>query len=411
MLAFSFVNMFQLLRRDRKDVYVIMPTLSDMLIVEDPYDIIYDFDNLHAAYWKSSKGKRDHGFVCQYEANLMENLLKLSDRLERRVYRPRKPYFFYVYEPKKRLVCANNFEDKVVQHSLCDNVLHPALFPHLIRDNYASQPGKGTDDGLNRLKTHLTRFFKEYGLCGHILRGDVKKFFDNIDRKILLIMVYEKIPSDDLFTFLSNYYKDPRFKKTGLPIGYQSSQVFAVFYLSPFDHFVKEQLGIKYYGRYMDDFFLIHENKSYLKECEKAIRDFLSRYNMELNEKTNIFPVRNGIRFLGFTSYLDQNGKVVQRLCNESKYKERRLLRYFRELLDHDVIGFDHVEQSYQSWRAHAMRGNSFYLIANTDLYFNDLFHEEIDHFGLSYISDLVKKPIGNISINLRKEGVPFGSL
>ena len=214
MLAFSFVNMFQLLRRDRKDVYVIMPTLSDMLIVEDPYDIIYDFDNLHAAYWKSSKGKRDHGFVCQYEANLMENLLKLSDRLERRVYRPRKPYFFYVYGPKKRLVCANNFEDK-----------------------------------------------------------------------------------------------------------------------------------------------------------------------------------------------------VVQRLCNESKYKERRLLRYFRELLDHDVIDFDHIEQSYQSWRAHAMRGNSFYLIANMDLYFNELFHDEIGHFGLSYISDLVKKPVGNISINLRKEGVPFGSL
>ena len=102
---------------------------------------------------------------------------------------------------------------------------------------------------------------------------------------------------------------------------------------------------------------------------------------------------------------------MVQRLCNESKYKERRLLRYFRELLNHDVIDFDHIEQSYQSWRSHAMRGNSFYLIANTDLYFNDLFHEEIDRFGLSYIPDLVKKPVGNISINLRKEGVPFGSL
>lgn len=361
-------------------------------IVEDPYDILYDFDNLHSAYWDASHGKRDHAFVARYEANLLENLWNLSDKLERRVYKPTRPYFFYVYEPKKRLVCANNFEDKIVQHSLCDNILHPVLFPHLIKDNYASQPGKGTDFGLDRLSHHLRRYVKRNGVDGYIFRGDVRKFFDSIDREILLDMVYEKIPSDDLRTFLTNYYKDTRFAATGIPIGFQSSQVFAVFYLSPFDHFVKEKLGIKYYGRYMDDFFLIHPDMKYLRECEQAIREFLSRYNMHLNEKTNIFPLRNGIRFLGFTSYVDKNGKVIQKLMNESKYKERRLLRYFRIFLDKGILTFDYIEQSYQSWRAHAKRGNSFYLIASMDQYFHELFKHEMDTYGLHYIADFVEK-------------------
>ena len=370
-----------------------MCPLSEWMIAEDPYTKIYDFSNLHAAYWKACRGKRSHTFVIQYEVSLIEKLYNLMERLEQKRYKPRKPFFFYVYEPKKRLVCANNFEDKIVQHSLCDNVLHPALFPNLILDNYASQPGKGTDFGLDRLSYHLRKFARKNGTDGYILRGDVRKFFDNIDRNILLKMVYEKLPSDDLYTFLANYYKNPVFGETGIPIGYQSSQVFAVFYLSPLDHFIKEKLGIKCYGRYMDDFFLIHPDKEYLRKCEVWIREFLKDFHMELNEKTNIFPIRNGVRFLGFTSYVDDNGKVVQKLVSESKYKERRLLRLFRELLDNDVITFDYIEQSYQSWRAHAMRGNSFYLTSTMDQYFYELFRKEIDLCGLVYISDLVKKP------------------
>ncbi len=358
-------------------------------IVEDPYEKLYDFNNLHSAYWKACKGKRDHGYVARYEANLLENLCKLSDKIEQREYRPRKPYFFYVYEPKKRLVCANNFDDKIVQHVLCDEILHPNIFPTLIRDNYASQPGKGTDDGLDRLEVHLRKYVHKHGTEGYILRGDVHHFFASIDRQVLLNMVRMQIPSDDLYEFLSNYYKDPRFEPTGIPIGYQSSQVFAIFYLSPLDHYIKEVLKIKHYGRYMDDFFLIHEDKSYLRYCEHKIREFLIPYNMELNEKTNIFPLRNGIRFLGFTSYVDSNGKVVQRLAGESKYKEKSLLITFRRFLDHDLITFDKVEQSYQSWRSHAERGNSYYLIRSMDQLFAELSKPEIEKYGLHYLSEL----------------------
>ena len=86
-----------------------MCPLSEWMIAEDPYTKIYDFSNLHAAYWKACRGKRSHTFVIQYEVSLIEKLYNLMERLEQRRYKPRKPFFFYVYEPKKRLVCANNF--------------------------------------------------------------------------------------------------------------------------------------------------------------------------------------------------------------------------------------------------------------------------------------------------------------
>ena len=92
----------------------------------------------------------------------------------------------------------------------------------------------------------------------------------------------------------------------GIPIGNQTSQLFALLYLDGLDHFVKEKLGIKYYGRYMDDFFLIHHDKAYLQECRKQIEAFVQARGLSLNAKTNIFPLKHGVDFLGFHTYFDR---------------------------------------------------------------------------------------------------------
>ena len=162
----------------------------------------------------------------------------------------------------------------------------------------------------------------------------------------------------------------------GIPIGNQTSQWFAVMYLSGLDHFIKEKLGIRYYGRYMDDFYLIHEDKAYLQYCRREIERYLAGLGLRLNNKTNIFPLKNGIDFLGFHTYLTDSGKVIRKVRRRSKCNEQRKLRKQRKLLDAGKITLAKVEQSYQSWRSHAAKGNCHHLIRETDRLFHDLFKE-----------------------------------
>ena len=159
----------------------------------------------------------------------------------------------------------------------------------------------------------------------------------------------------------------------GIPIGNQTSQLFALLYLDGLDHFVKEKLGIKYYGRYMDDFFLIHHDKAYLQECRKQIETFVQARGLSLNAKTNIFPLKHGVDFLGFHTYLTESGAVIRKVRRRSKNNMKRKLKKLAALHAAGRIDAKTVEQSYQSWRGHAEKGNSYHLIRRTDHYYNSL--------------------------------------
>lgn len=147
-------------------------------------------------------------------------------------------------------------------------------------------------------------------------------------------------------------------------------------HLSGLDHFVKEKLGIRFYGRYMDDFYLIHEDKAYLQYCWREIEKFLAPLGLTLNNKTNIFPLRNGIDFLGFHTYLTDSGKVIRKARRVSKCKEQKKLRKQRVLLDKGKITMEKIQQSYGSWRSHAEKGNCYHLIRETDALFEELFSD-----------------------------------
>lgn len=162
----------------------------------------------------------------------------------------------------------------------------------------------------------------------------------------------------------------------GIPIGNQTSQWFAVMYLSGLDHFIKEKLGIRYYGRYMDDFYLIHEDKAYLRYCRAEIERYVGELGLKLNNKTNIFPLRNGIDFLGFHTYLTDSGKVIRKVRRSSKCNEQRKMKKQRALLDGGKITLAEIEQSYGSWRSHAIKGNCYHLVRETDRTFKNLFKE-----------------------------------
>lgn len=125
------------------------------------FERVHDFGNLYAGFLKARRGKRGKASVAKFEANLLEALCLLSEMLKNKTYRPSEYFVFRVYEPKERIVMTNAFKDKVVQHSLCDNVLEPAFSCTFIRDNYASQAGRGTHDGLYRLEAFMRSYYFE----------------------------------------------------------------------------------------------------------------------------------------------------------------------------------------------------------------------------------------------------------
>lgn len=339
------------------------------------FEKIYDFESLYRAYRKARRGKRWKEAAAKFEINMLEALRLLSIMLKEKTYKPAPYHTFFVYEPKKRLVMTNSYKDKVVQHALCDEVLEPSLSKAFIYDNYASQPNKGTHFGLARLEKFMREYYRHHGAEGWILKGDISKYFYSIRHDILKEQIRKYVHDPDVL-WLVDMIVDST-EGVGIPIGNQSSQLFALLYLSGMDHFVKEQLRIKYYGRYMDDFYLLHPDKEYLKYCLAQITERVGALGLQLNNKTQIMPISQGIDFLGFHTYLLPSGKVIRKLRRRSKNNVRRKLKKMKPLVEAGKIHASAPAQSYQSWRGHASKGDCHHLIRNMDAYYKNLYSKK----------------------------------
>lgn len=321
------------------------------------YADLSKFSILYLAYKESRKGKRDRYATAQYEANALERTEQLSHALATKTYSPSKFEVFQVWEPKPRIVQAPAFVDKVVQHAIVDNYLYDTITKSFIYDNYASQKGRGVHFGLDRLKGFMVDFHNKHKTTdGWVLKCDVRSFFASINHEILKDKLRSRVEDKDIFDLLCTYID----RTEGLALGYQTSQLFALLYLDDFDHYVKEVLGIKHYGRYMDDFYLIHPDKEYLKFCLMRIQEYMKMLKLELNEKTNIFPLRNGIDFLGYRTYLNDNGKVIRKLRRSSVKRMNAKLRWWRKALAQGTITDEKIVQCWRAWDNHASHGNTY---------------------------------------------------
>lgn len=332
------------------------------------YQELCSFETLYAAYLEARKGKRKKAGTAQYEANALICTARLSAILLAKNYRPSKFELFKVYEPKERDVQAPAFVDKVVLHAVVDNVLYDAICKSFIRDNYASQKGKGTHDGLSRLKHQMVTYYRRNGTAdGWVLKGDVRHFFASINHdklKAKLRKLFARRGLDmEIYDLLCVYID----ASEGLPLGYQTSQLLALMFLDEFDHWVKEEKGCDAFGRYMDDFYIIDESKERLQEALKIIRQHLADRGLELNGKTQIFPLRNGLDFLGFHSYINDDGQVIRKVRKASRDRMKRKLRKFGVMYAHGAITREEIAESYQSWRSHALHGDCRQLVAKFD--------------------------------------------
>ena len=328
--------------------------------MQKTFEEICTFEVLYRAYLAARKGKRKKASAAQYEANALILTERLAYILNTNTYIPSKVEVFHVYEPKKRLVQAPAFVDKVVQHAIVDNTLYEAITRSFIPANCASQIDKGMHYGLDLLKGFMTDYWrKNHTTDGWVLKCDVRHFFASIDHDILKAKLRKKVVDDRIFRLMCIYIDA---SADGLPLGYQTSQLLALLFLDEFDHFVKERLRIKYYVRYMDDFLLIHPDKEYLRYCQKQIETFLAGLRLELNEKTNIFPLRHGVDFLGFHTYITESGQIIRRLRHSSVKRIKGKIRWWKKEYPAGKVTKKEILDSWTAWDAHAAHGNTYTL-------------------------------------------------
>lgn len=332
------------------------------------FDQVCQFDNLFSAWRKAARGKRSSRAAAAFELGVADRLLELQTALKTECYRPGDYTHFTINEPKRRLISAAPFRDRVVHHALC-NLIEPLFEAHFIPDSYANRAGKGTHRAVARCQ-HLARGYR------YVLRMDIVKHFPSIDHQILLDSLrcvvtdqrvlalagvildsgdgiadqdYQRMffPGDDLLAAC---------RPQGLPIGNLTSQFWSNCYLHPLDLFVKRELGCRAYVRYVDDFALFSNSKRQLWEWRGAVIERLQRLRLRIHEpEAQAMPTRCGMPWLGFVVYPDhrrvKSRKVVQ--------GTRRLSAQF-EAWRQGRISFAEFDAGVQGWINHVRYADSW---------------------------------------------------
>ncbi|MDR2534854.1 MAG: RNA-directed DNA polymerase [Treponema sp.] len=345
----------------------------------DDFSRIIDPNNLANAFRKSRLNVSWKESVQRYEARW---LLNIKQTVRKLIDGERVSGGFVEFDiherGKTRHIKSIHISERIIQKALCDEVLVPILSRSLIYDNAASLKDKGVHFALRRLKRHLARFYRTNGNSnkGYVLSLDISKYFDSIRHDILLDKVKRYI-HDPLVLKLLRDFISVFGGGISLGLGSQISQICAVFYPSDIDHFVKEKLRIKYYGRYMDDIYLIHESKSYLKHCLCEITKRLEKIALRVNaKKTRITSLGQGLLFLKGRYSLGENGKIVCLPCRASTIRMIRRLRGMKRFMDHGgKITYRDIHDSYKSWRnTFRRRFHAYHRVRKMDGFYNRLF-------------------------------------
>ena len=286
-------------------------------------EIVADFANMYRSYRRVRSCNVGKMSALRFEANALDGIDRLQNSLLDGTYRLGKYIVFNVTYPKAREVKACAFKDKIVNNSTCNNVLWPMIDKYLIKDNYASRKGMGTSAAVRGFRQQLHDYYLNYGNVGYCLKLDVKGYFYNINLEILKEQMRGYDFDESILNLLdiiidSMWNEERNGKRYGIPIGNPSSQFFGVEYANVVDHFIKDQLGQKYYGRYMDDSVILGKSKIELNEIKELIREKYAELDLELNSKSQDIPLHKGITYLGKRFELAPNGKITERLTSQN---------------------------------------------------------------------------------------------
>ena len=327
------------------------------------YETICSFENLYAAYLEARKCKRYRHEVLRFSANLEEELLAIQRELQSKTYEIGDYHKFIISEPKKRLIMALRFKDRVVQWAIYRQ-LNPIFDSQFIYDSYACRIGKGTHAALDRLQYWLRKADRT-GREWYCLKMDITKYFYRVDHATLLRILERKIKDRDLLWLLEKIVncdreafglpldadiaqgaEVERLTECGMPIGNLTSQMFANLYLNEADQYVKHELKERFYMRYMDDMLILGDDKKHLQEIKDKVERFLNaELKLKLNGKTSIRPIRCGIEFVGFRVW-----STHRKLRKTSAKKLKRGLKWIQRQYAEGNVTLDQIRPNLMSY-------------------------------------------------------------
>lgn len=328
------------------------------------YDDAIKFEKFKSAYERTSRGKKNKEDRIKFGMYLEDNIYKMGTALKNDEYEVGPYHKFKVYIPKERTIYCLNFYDRVVQQWYVHEFILPYMVDKFIVDSYACIKGRGTHGAINKLQKYM-RIAKRKWEKPYILKYDIRKFFYSINQEIL-------------YNIMCKYYKDKKFLnltkkfiqfeegkpeckefKVGIPIGNYTSQFFANIYMNELDQYIKHELRVKYYVRYMDDGILVLESKQKAKEVLEKIEKFVNeKLDLELNKKTSYFPLRVGVMFCGYKIYTTH--KLLKRA--NIKRMRRRIKKWNKKYEGAGVDDIKGWKQSFWAWKGYAKEAQKYKL-------------------------------------------------
>lgn len=267
--------------------------------LRNKFDECLTYENLMKAHKRSSTNKNCRRDVITFNLKKEAYIQYLYEELKNQTYKHGPYSIFYVHEPKLRKVQKSRYIDRVVHRWVVDNFLAPTYLPQFITTSYACIPDKGMHRASLAVKEamlHCKRIWGNY----YIIKMDVKKYFQSINREVLKNILARKIKDKKLKWLVDEIISSSE-GETGIPIGNYTSQIFANIYLNEVDQYIKHELKVKYYYRYMDDSIVLVKTKEEAKEVLTKIIEYLrNNLKLELNSKTQIFKSKQGVNFCGY---------------------------------------------------------------------------------------------------------------
>lgn len=342
------------------------------------YEDVFSISNLNNSFYSCRQNTNWKASVQSFGANLPIEVGNLHRELINETWKSSGFRYFVIKERgKQREIRSVTIGERVVQKCFCDNYLVDLLSSNLIYDNGASLQGKGTKFALLRLEKHLKNFYFTNGSNnGYIVVYDFSSYFANIDHDILY-SITDKFMEDEKCKKLYHYLIDCF--DEGLGLGSQVSQISAVLFPNQLDHAMKDRYGYKYYARYMDDGYVIVNNKEEAKLCQKRIIEECKKLNIIINpKKFKIHKIDRCFVWLKKRIFVTDTGKVIIRPSKNAITRERRRLKKFAKKLEQGKIPYKDIECSYMSWRGDIIKNYKcvHHIIHNMDELYNKLFIE-----------------------------------
>lgn len=295
------------------------------------YKDICNMENIKKCFDEVCKNTKNKAKVNRFKEYKAVYINRLYNILINKEYVVGPMNEFTIYEPKERRIISQGMIDKTINHLVSRYILYPALVPGLLDVNIASRPKMGTKRGIELVKKFHTSMKAKYSKY-YVLKCDISKYFASIDKEILKEKIKRKIKDKDALKIVFDIIDA---EEDGLSIGLMTSQVFAIFYLNDMDYFIKEELKIKYFLRYQDDFLLFHHSKSYLKNCLDKIEEFLKYEKLILNNKSRIFSSNDNFIFLGRNKF----GRYSKYRNMNRRIKKKKYLYYTERINCNSLIG------------------------------------------------------------------------